>query len=74
MRDEAFEQDLARWRIEAESGDRLTVINEILDDISSHLSVSIVDNSERIAKVDELLGLTEDPANRNGKHRAPSPE
>jgi hypothetical protein len=48
VRDDAFQQDLARWRAKAESGDRLAVVDEILDNISAHLSTSIVDNSERI--------------------------
>ena len=74
MRDEAFQKDLARWRAEAESGDRLVVINQILDDISSHLSTSIVDNSARIARMAELLGMNEagsqrdEPVRNNGNH------
>lgn len=74
VRDQAFQQDLARWRAEAESGNRLSVVNKILDDISAHLSTSIVDNSARIARVDALLGLTDqpeqdgNPASKNGSH------
>jgi hypothetical protein len=66
--DEAFQRDLARWRAEAESGDRLLVVNAILDNITEDLGRSIVDNSERIAKVDQLLGLTGGPVNNNGSH------
>jgi hypothetical protein len=68
VRDEAFQRDLARWRAEAESGDRLSVVDTILDNISEDLSTSIVDNSERIARVDELLGLSDSSVNGNGSH------
>jgi hypothetical protein len=66
--DEAFQRDLARWRAEAESGDALSVVDTILDDISEDLNTSIVDNSARIARVDALLGLSDSPASNNGTH------
>lgn len=69
VRDEAFQRDLARWRAEAEPGNRLSVVNEILDTISEDLSTSIVDNRPRIARMAELLELGDDAPRRSEQAR-----
>lgn len=64
---QAIQKELAERKAEAEAGDILAVVDEILNDISEDLSHSKIDNSREIAEADAILGLSTKP-NNNGSH------
>lgn len=68
MRDLALQKELDSLKRAARNRERdpLVVSAQILDELDQDLSHSIVDNSENLAQLDEVLGWTPDRAVSNG--------
>lgn len=72
MQNSAFQSELASLKMAAERGERdpLEVAEQILHDLDADLDSSIVDNSENLAQLDEILGSERGAheLTRNGNH------